>query len=479
MRKITRYMSAVLVAALAGAMVLTGCTKDDADSSIGSTIDDSKIDDDADEKDKGDASNADDSGNTVENTTGNDTDNAGNGSSVNVEGGKLGDYAEINAQYFVKTGDRVYFRGYGSDSFTNPVVFGNYLANCNGHESAIYYYDEITGDTVEAFADYGYGIMVFENGVFYLNGHKADGTGTYVYARDAIGNEVAMPKEYDGEIVDYQDGAIIIENHDYSSGTHSIVAYDCVGKTESMVITDSKYISYMGYFQGTIVYYESSNDGEQVYFYGRDFGSSSSISLGQAKLSQSEDICGYKSMYMSVAWFNYSMEGDYYFGIEYRSGTGNFYDCGLILKSSQVQNYTCSVFGTYNNNNYDTEHVPYIYINDADEATVIANEPNSFVTVQNTNSNYDLFYQDYDGEREYVLADFASAYTEDTEFITMILAEKSDFYGDEIFAMRVYQIHDTSADIGWRYGYRANKIEYVRIDRKTGKSEVILSVNHN
>ena len=467
----------VIGAAMIGALLLTGCSVDVNinDNTLGSDIDDEdEADSDSDKEnnssDKEDKDSEDDKQNETPENNGADTADI-----EIVEGGELGEYADLNAQYFLKIGDRVYFRAYGEDSFQNPCLWGNYMAYANAGTSAIYYYDEVSGETVKAFTDYGYGKIVFDNGVFYMNTKKNNGETSYIYAKNPDGSDVEMPKQYEGEIVDYQYDSIIIENHDVGSST--IVAYNPSKKEEEISLRSSGYIRYMGCFQGTVYYYESTGSYDEITLYSHNFGDANSVNLGKVTRRQGSDAAGYEVQFMNPEWIDFALDGTAYWGIGYRSGTGNFFDSAVIVKTFPDAANSATVDNSVNGTAY--QEMPYICINESGSYSIVANEPYAYVTVQNTNSNYDLFHQDWMGEREFIVGDFTSAYSNSAEFTELVLAEAAEYTGNEIYAMRVYQVYDSDADIGWRMGYRANKIEYVRIDRRSGKAEVILTCNHN
>ena len=99
----------VIGAAMIGALLLTGCSVDVNinDNTLGSDIDDedeADSDKENNSSDKADKDSEDDKQNETTENNGADTADI-----EIVEGGELGEYADLNAQYFLKIGDRVYF----------------------------------------------------------------------------------------------------------------------------------------------------------------------------------------------------------------------------------------------------------------------------------------------------------------------------------------------------------------------------------
>lgn len=488
MKSFSKIIKTAIVVSLVGAMVLTGCSnKDnsgDADSSIGTAIDsgagssgNSNASDGSNSGNFDDEDNSSNSGDTTdngnssgENISSTDDDNT----TVQQYGAELGEYASVNAQYFVKIGDRVYFRGYGENSFLNPCMWGDYLNNVNGAASSMFYYDEVTGDTVEAFEDNGFGKIVFDNGLFYLNGYKADGVSSYVYAVTPDGKKAASGRQYDGTIVDYQQNNIIIENNNGSS--NSIVAYKASTNTEEISISSSKYIEYLGCYGDGVVYCEYTGS-DSVDFYSRAFGAANSIWIGSVNKKQSKAICGYEAEYINVAWMYEQPSKEIFIGVEFRSGTAGVFDAGLVLWAIPWDEGSADVHKTVSG--ADCGNLPYVYTDESIYVYYFSDyEPYTYITVQNTNSNYDLFYQLISGDREYVIADFADPESDASEYSKLLYAEATTAERNEVFAMRVYQVYDEDGAVGWRDGYRANRIDYVRINAVTGKAETILTLNY-
>jgi len=417
-------------------------------------------------------------GNTDTTISDGDTQTAGGNTSgtdnTKPDGASLGTEAEINAQYFVKIGDRTYFRGYGENSFENPCLWGEYLNNCNGGSSFIYYYDGTTGEAVKAFEDFGYGKIVFMDGVFFMNGLNVVSYTPYVYAVDAEGKEVALPRQYNGEIKGYSAECGMMFVQDNRNIPATITGVDKKGN-EAFTIESENPIELMGYYQDQLVYAESVYSENLINIYSYNIGGSGKATkIAAVTKAMGEKICDYTE-YFDIEWVEFGMEGECYIGAAFRSGTGGFLDGGAIIKAypweANSGNIVEQFSGTY-------ELMPYICTDEGGNYHLCENEPFTYTTVQNTNGNYDLFYQGFMGERSFVTGDFLGPWSYTDEHTALILAENVMVGGNEIFAMRASQIYDADGSIGWRDGYRAIKIEYVRIDTKTGKAEVILTQDH-
>ena len=488
----------VLGAALLSALLLTGCSADvniDINGNLSTPIDEETGSNNAADKDEvsdgsdngaGSATGSDESGDTASGSSasGNgsisDGDSgegtaAGNGTTAT---GKLGTEASINAQYFVKIGDRTYFRGYGEDAFQNPCMWGEYMLYANGGRSAIYYYDEVSGETVKAFDDLGFGKIVFMDGVFYMNTYKNNMETPYVYTVDETGTEVGIAKQYEGIIVDYSDecGLLFVQNN--TGALNTITGVDKKGN-ERFVIKSDCYIEYMDCYQDVLVYYAMDYNVGEVRFYSYNLGNTNGvpIMLGKLTRQQANDYCGGYTENIVPTWVKFSVTGQCYWGIAFRSGTANMFDGGLILSSDPWVADTVAVDRIFGAGQFD--NMPYISTNEGGSYAICNDEPGSFITVQNTNGNNDLFYIGYLGEKSAVIADFADPWSNTGEYTKLVLANNAELGGDIVYAMRVTEIYDMDGAVGWRDGYRANKMEYVRIDKRAGKMQVILTLNHN
>ena len=79
---------------------------------------------------------------------------------------------ENNGGFFIRVGNKIYFRRYGHHTLESNALFGQFLENSYSGEdteniSAMLAYDMETGQVTEVFEDAGYGRLFAGDGGFY------------------------------------------------------------------------------------------------------------------------------------------------------------------------------------------------------------------------------------------------------------------------------------------------------------------------
>lgn len=385
-----------------------------------------------------------------------------------------------NNTYFVEINDRVYFRVYGEAAFENPVVFGNFQYYPTGNLSSICYYDKTTGEVVYAFDDWGFGDIVFYNGIFYMNGYEKAPNGDttqIVYAVDMDGNRIDSFPTISGSIVGNNEAChqfyVMYHEYDYETGsqTDQLLTFDDNGSL--IAVYDGP--TYMNYV-------DCSPD--FVLFTSVDYDDSNNYTLALYSMSAPDTVNGFtvrklgtfesepmQSISIEQYWYS-DLEETEYISIGYYEGTGHFLaktECYSIIPWEENSLELKKQMADEETYQYFTVIDDEIVVTDVCYDTFHLNTYDSL-------ADKDLMYANpYSGEVEVFYPNYIPGgdYYEERYF---------DFYSENVngtaFLMRAKEIFDDSASIGWRDGFRLITMEYLMIN-EAGELIPLISVDHN
>ncbi|MCQ2534261.1 MAG: hypothetical protein MJ172_06815 [Clostridia bacterium] len=385
-----------------------------------------------------------------------------------------------NFEYFVEVDNRVYFRVYGDAAFYNPVVFGNFEYYPTGNLSSIYYYDKSTGELVRAFDDWGFGNIVFYNGIFYMNGFEKAPNGDVaeiVYAVDMDGNKVdSFPTVY-GEIVGNNDAChefyVAYHNYDYETGeqTDQLLTYSDDGSLISVYDSPTHFN-----------YIDCSPD--FIFITASEYADSDDYVVALYSLTTPDSVNGYtvtkigtfetepmQSVTIEQYWYS-DLSDLEYISVGYYEGTGHFLSKVEFYSMIPWEENSLELEKQIANEETD------IYFSVIDGEIVVTDfcPDTFFLNTYNSDEDKNLMYANpYSGEVDTYYVNYvpASDYYEERYF---------DFYGERVdgigFFMRAKVVFDDSASIGWRDGFRLVTMEYLLIN-ENGELISLINVDHN
>lgn len=403
------------------------------------------------------------------------------------EGGVQENVSEWNVRnnfsYFVQVGDKVYFRVYGQDALERGAIWGNYLTAPTGAESAIYSYNESTGEVLYEFADYGYGEIVFMGGNFYMTGMRPGENGydeSYLYAVTPNGEQVALDGDYAGSLVGVSEDCemFFLKGYHYESGLllgDYLMGFYTDGEP-AFTLESTGTITYMGTFQDHIVYLESDYETGMLKIQVA-YLPSPGYELGGP-------YCMWETEYSTD--FGYVVGGEYlasdlydeeYISLEEIAGSGNFFNHGNVISFLPWEEGSGENAAELTLDEY--MEMPYIHWADNGGICFSEKEYDTYFQSEDyegTNLK-DVCYRGYFGEENVLIPDFLfdQGYYEERE--RLFLGERildSD-YG---YIMCAREVYDEDASIGWRDGYRLLQMDYYRVSHRTGEYELIASVEY-
>lgn len=327
---------------------------------------------------------------------------------VNVEPSVIeklsGDGVVGNGEFFIKIGDRIYFRKYGKDALCEAVMGGDFHSYFveDGTRQICYVKK---GDTKvhEAFYDTGFGELYYYDGLFYLK----DDLGTYTIDKDGDNKEYLNLGE---------DMASFESIYD-----HYMFYTDLVGSDVTLFVKDL------------------DNDEEGTPIYCLDIENE----LGWPTIEQAE-VHG----------------DDAYIGISYIDGSGNFFQGGEIIKTpvdgSDLEGEVVQdIEIEYDEDSEYLLAMKRFTVDDDGTVNTYSHLPGSVWVDMG-----DLYIANDDGEERLYMEDFErdpiGGIYEITEQVCML--------DGEVYAINNLMVRSPQDDIGWREYYKDLRSTYLKID---------------
>lgn len=317
-----------------------------------------------------------------------------------------------NGEFFIKVGDKIYFRMYEQASLSESAMGGDFRSMCiEDDEKRICYVTEGNDEINDAFNDTGFGELYYYDGKFYLR----DDLGSYSI------NEDGSDKEY-------------LNLGEDMASFHSV--YDHYMFYTNLI--DDKY----AFFVKDL---DTEDDGTPIFYLDME------SERGWPSIKQAE------------------VHGEYaYIGVSYVEGTGYFFQGGDIVK--------CPIDGSdtegelikeINFEDADEEEVKYVMkyftVNDDESVDVFYHLPGSAWVEEG-----DLYITDEDGE-EFL---YVEGFERDPVGGIYEMTEQVCMLDDEIYAINNLVVRSPEDDIGWREYYKVLKSIYYVIDAEDNLSEI-------
>lgn len=371
--------------------------------------------------------------------------------------------------YFVKYGDKVYYRRPGADAMKETAIFGNFLSQSLG-SSKICSYDTKTGTVAVENGSLGYGPMAVCGESLYLSemdypndmevpclcslclteydyviegAEKLSGTGKD--GRWVVGPAITQPDDVPFYYLYYTDG--------------NVTEY----------IESENYLSYIGAAEDYLVYEERRSDG---YILWRcNMATGELLRLGTIPTFEEWDIprpgeadgFAYEDGKIAIVYSAYEGTGNFLAGSQLVTADLNKKDS---LEYSMAD-YTSDYY-------YDemSRGPGVAFINGKAELT-----DGMPLDVEVDGRTGDLILFDEEGKASVV----ASGYNffESEEEGTTVMIEDAEFVDGKIYAVRNEMWHVPEEDIGWRYAYERKFTYILEIDPATGEEKIIDSIENS
>lgn len=355
-----------------------------------------------------------------------------------------------NGEYFLKVGNKVYYRVYGEDSLEKTALFGDFVNNpvVGGGNSSIYAFDETMESADFMFSDNGFGPLYYMNGRFYLTRYKAPGC-IETYSVDELGeNEISYGGYTDLKGVSPDYDAFAYEGTN-NSGNSTVTLY--MGG-EKIFEKSEKTKSYdIILVDGDHLIYETSennvSDRCSYMLYSYEYESGRERCLGKA---EDPADAGYRPF---LPAYGRLYGNEVYIVYEVREGTGNFYSGGAVYKAVADEDNSCSLYDT----NPDFYETPYVESSE-EGIRIYQNKSGSYYA----GSDGCMYLRNSDGSGEKYTETFIPCGYEGSS-VHMESPVVTDINGI-IYMMAEYSVYSPSCDVGWRMAYRHTGTTYYRFD---------------
>ncbi|MCI2048296.1 MAG: hypothetical protein LKJ76_01075 [Lachnospiraceae bacterium] len=362
-----------------------------------------------------------------------------------------------NAGYFVKSGDRVWFRRYGADALEHSALWGDFLSGPQvAGKSEICWYDEKDNSVHEAFEDAGCGKIICSGGRLYLSeivGHPA-------YKLYSVRTDGSGRKEIgDGQYVCCSD-----------DGSIRVSANTTTGKNSVMTLTVSDDSGMIEKYGGkTDVEYLAAKNG-YLFYEAHDFAKNQDLTIYCRKLTKTgksvrlgivDDVA--EDSFLKIDQIRIK-EKTVYISYESDAGTAAVYQGGGLMKGTLDGKDSLKKVKTYGP---DTAGVPYIVLKGETYGT-LSNE-SSDLYVDGTDGG--LYLYDSLGESTQIAVVCDQSGTDSAQNL-----EGAEIVGDCVYGMRDTMIPDDENSVGWRQAYSLVSTEYIRIPIFDGRVYVMDTV---
>ena len=373
---------------------------------------------------------------------------------------------ENNGGYFVRVGDRVYFRLYGQTSL-DPVTVGTDVLS-NGTASGgskIMYYDINTQEVAEAFPDDGFGRIYVASDGFWLcrredNGDEAPEIVLYRVSEDGsniedFGHGTPAGVSADGAYV-----AFLPYDEDYGS-----IEMLSGGEMLSMVSPEyGEDLTYIGIAEDQLVFLARTKEDYATSchtLYSMDIVTTELTNLGKIPYEENSFV---QDAYLIPEQFETRGKDVYVLAAQYE-GSGHFLQDYIAVHAVAGKANSVDLI------DYEeatSEHLPGIVITD-DGAKLLQVKP---YTASLSEGYYgSLNYYDSIHSVIQLVPDYVPDFAEDSLYVTAL--QTVEVVGDDVFVIRSLHERSPENDIGWRYAYRLDQMNYERFSWK------ILDENYN
>ena len=365
---------------------------------------------------------------------------------------------ENNGAYFVRVGDRVYFRLYGSGSL-DPVTVGtdvlSYGTPAGG--SRIMYYDTVTHEVVEAFKDDGFGKIYVASDGFWLcrndaRGDEAPDTVLYWVSEDGSETKdhcLGMPVGVS------EDGAYV-----------AFLPYDEYGSIEvlsgdadlSMVSPEyGEILTYVGIADDQLIFLCRSNEDYATSrhdLYSMDVVTKELTLLGKIPYEENSFI---QDAFLTPERFE-AREADVYLLAAQYEGSGHFLQDYIAVHAVAGQENSLNLIA-YEEATGDK--LPGMTVTDGG-ARLEPAQPHTAGLSNDVWGSLDFYDSGYSAIK--LVPDYISDFTEGSMFRTAL--QTAEVVGDDVFAIRSLHERSPEDDIGWREAFRLDQLYYERFSWK-------------
>lgn len=376
----------------------------------------------------------------------------------------------VNAHFgfFVKYGDKIYYRRPGADAMKETALFGNFLSESLG-TSEIFSYDIKTGEHSKENSSLGCGPMAVCDGSLYVS--------EYDYPNDI---EVECVCSINLDEYDYvfecgdrlcgisDNGKWVISKEDIYGDERKLF---CLYYSDGSVIESiesSNPLTYIGAAGDWLIYEERRDD--QYFLWRCSMETGELLRLGEIPVFEEPPLSypgepegfAYENGKIAVIFSAYEGTGHFYAGSNLVTADVNKKDSLLCEEASYQSDYF------------------YDEMNRGPGVVFISGKPELTdgmpydVEIDFRTGNMILF--DEEGKAGVIGSGYE--FYESEEEGTTVDIEAAEYVDGMIYAVRNEMWHIPEEDVGWRYAYERKLTYFLEIDPETGEETIIDAVEN-
>ena len=376
---------------------------------------------------------------------------------------------ENNGGEYVRVGERVYFRKYGTNALDTLATFGEFVHGwVTGDESEIMFRDLKTGAVQTAFKDTGYGGLYVADNSFYLQ--ERINSKDYVVRYSPDGADCETVRE--GTLLDITDSGLLALQH-YEGNTTSYYFY-----------RDGKEIGNYQY-ETAYTYAGLSDDGlfllcDEDRSQAADGGG---VTYGLWQLTPDGTLIRLGTL--PQVELTYGAEPEQFISsgtqiglvVGYYAGTGHFLNDVAVVTAMPGAEGSLSVFDTnvHTEIYLDSGYLPRLSFNGDGEIVTVEYLPGEVQIGWEEENNGDL--RVYDGERwQTFVWGFLPERLDGSGY--QRISQQLEYVGDTVYVTLANAYASPLDDIGWRSAFRLLNMSYLAVSGG-GQQTELASVDYD
>ncbi|MBR4670438.1 MAG: hypothetical protein IKO84_07550 [Butyrivibrio sp.] len=368
---------------------------------------------------------------------------------------------ENNGSFFVRVGDKVYYRVFNTAGIESPTLGGFINEKPEALQAKIMSYDLKSGMSECVGTTYGNGKMYAVTDGFVFSEPSKSGT-----VHSTIGGPDMRPY-LDGspEAVSEDGRGLVTREFVENDGYQSSIIHVYYDNEEIATIEDGEgyYTTVFGYTGNNLFVMKSCYEDNKYYVSSYD---------------ESGSCTDYGKLALAISDFLYDPAPEFeqlitdgtnsYFMLGYYEGSGHYFAGYEVYKVTLGEKDSISFVKTGKANEASDFYAPKIYL-DAKDTLCLADHLAGEIAISN-NENGDLVYYSKPDHPSILLKAFVP---EPTSSAQAYYVDEAAVFGDDAFIITNEIERNPDGDIGWRDAYNINEIDYLHIpftqNEKEGK----------
>ncbi|RKM63247.1 hypothetical protein D6856_03745 [Butyrivibrio sp. XB500-5] len=367
---------------------------------------------------------------------------------------------ENNGSFFVRIGDKVYYRVFNEAGIESPTLGGNINEKTEAVQAKIMSYNLKTGESECVGTTYGNGKMyAVTDGFVFAEPGKSESVLCTIGGPDKRPYLVGSPEAVseDGR------GLVTREYVEEDDGYQSSIIHIYYDDEEIATIEDGEgyFTTVFGYAGNNLFVMKSGYEDKKYYVSSYD-ETGSCTDYGKLQIAASDFL------YEPVPEFEHLIysNDEAYFLLAYYEGSGHYYAGYEIYKVNMKEKDSVSFVKTGRSTESASYDAPKIYF-DGKDRLAMANHLSGEISLSD-NDNGDLVYYTKPDHPSVLMKSFAS---ESAQSAQAHFLDEAVAFGDDAFLITNQIERNSEGDIGWREAYDITEIDYLHIPFEQNNKE--------